>query len=723
MRVWRIASFLVVCILLTGISPAPPGHAAGLLASDGPVASFNPLAPQPQVLTLRVQHAAVVTIAPLQLAAAGWDLATLDPRTIHVWRRGIELPAQIGGADDGRLDPEDMIRFVASGNDSPFSTEATYWLSFDDRPGLRAPLPANPSVPFAWEQDNLYQSRGLTWRGDRWFLGEVTAAAPDPSTLHATLDLPATAAAGTRLQIAAYALARRPGHRLTVAANGAQLGTLTWDDPPGAAGPLTLTLTLPHDLPAGPLGLDLTLATQGQPIDTVLIDRLVFPDLPIPLPTLNGPALTPHPPLDLRRGPLPGQPGADVLIITHPAFRPALAPLVAAKQALGRQVAVIDIQEIYDSFSFGERDPEAIRALIRTAVASWSPPPRSVVLVGVGSVRMRVAAGTPDPTFIPPYLVDADPELHEIACDTCYTRLDGPDVLDDLLPDLPIGRLPVRSLAEAQTVVDKTVSYLMHPPAGAWQTQALILADNDYESDGTPDRAGSFVATAERAAALLPPGMRVQRFYYAPDRPTSVPFYRDPGELRCRLFRAIDGGAVSDTRCPPLPTGAPTGAGLWLYVGHASPWQWAATSPDAEVPYLWYLYDADVRHNGERLPILLAMTCLSGDFANPTLMTNDERLVLQPGGGVVAALSATGLGVNHSHEQLLAGLLPRLFAAADRTLGAAHLAGLARLLADGQHPELAYTFGILGDPDVMLPQVPDHALYVPLIRQNKPLNG
>jgi hypothetical protein len=63
---------------------------------------------------------------------------------------------------------------------------------------------------------------------------------------------------------------------------------------------------------------------------------------------------------------------------------------------------------------------------------------------------------------------------------------------------------------------------------------------------------------------------------------------------------------------------------------------------------------------------------------------------------------------------LLLGMMPRLFApSGDRSLGAAHLAGLAAL--DGQHRDLAFSFGILGDPDVRLPFVPTHVALLPIV--------
>jgi hypothetical protein len=425
------------------------------------------------------------------------------------------------------------------------------------------------------------------------------------------------------------------------------------------------------------------------------------------LPTVFPPAGSVAVPDPLPAVPLPVDlAGAGLLIITHPAFRPALDPLIAAHTRLGRRVAVVDVQAAYDAFSFGERDPEAIRSLIRQTR------PTAVLLVGAGTTALRQEAPA-RPTFIPPYLIRSAQD-GETACDTCYTRLNDGDPTAQLLPDIPIGRFPVTTLAEAQTLVAKTVTYLTAPPAGAWQSQALFLADNDYQADGTPDGAESFVQTAETGITVLPRGIRVSRFYYAPDRAPEDAYDSDVGRLRCRLFRAIDGGSKYDSHCAQNPPGAETGAALFVYVGHGSPWQWAYTAPDAPTSYLWYLYDADARKNGSRLPILLTMTCLSGDFANPVLQANDERLLLWPNGGVVASLSSSGEGVNTGHARLLRGMLARLYAVAgDRTLGAAHLAGLEAL--QGATPDLAFAFSLLGDPLVVAPFVPVSSVNLPLI--------
>jgi hypothetical protein len=698
------ASFLLVAICI----------AASFLSPDNATAQSPtawPIASRPDALRLRVVAPGLQSISRSELIAAGWPQAT-DLSRVALWYRGVEHPLHQAG---------ETLQFVARPERSRYHTESVYWLTRESRAGLRAPLELAPGQPIAWEDDALYESRVAAPNGDHWFAAELSSSDPNRKQVQPIISLPSAQPAGRQLQLD-LASALSGEHRLAVSIGG-QTHTLAW----AGTGAYQGQITLPA-LPAGPLAITIELSS---PADLVLLDRLELPEV--------APAFSDQPArpvvergagIDLTRGPSASQRGASFLIITHALFQPTLAPLVAAHQRLGDTVAVVDVQAAYDAFSFGERNPEAIRSLIKLS-QDWQPTPRSVLLVGAGNVRMREGQGvrptnitigarqmqiTPsqaEQSFIPPYLVQADALRGEIACDTCYTRLRTVDPLEQLVPDLPIGRLPVRTLAEAQAVVAKTVRHLTAPPAGAWQSQALFLADNDREADGTPDPAGSFVQTAELGIAALPTGIQAQRFYYAPDREASGPYDPQIGRLRCRLFRAIDGGSKYDTNCPPLAAHQESGAALLTYVGHGSPWQWGFTSVNAPVSYLWYLYDADGRKNGDKLPILLALTCLSGDFANPVLMSNDERLVIWPNGGVVAALSSSGQGVNAGHAELLAGLMPQLFGAGDRSLGAAHLAGLARLRS--QHHELAYAFNILGDPAVRLPFVPTKALFLPVV--------
>ena len=629
----------------------------------------------PPRFAFSVDRAGLVSLPLAALPAAA------DPAMLHVRRRGQEIAVQISTG---------AIQFVAAAGEGPYTRAASYTIGEEATPGARAPLPALIAAPLAWERDELYQPAARSDRGDRWFAGELRGGAPP---LTATLTLPYALAAGTEIELHLAPLARRDGHRVELSLAGAPAGAAYWDDDSSGAA-VTATLRLTQALPAGAAELSLALASAGAPEDAVLLDRIVLPGALAPLPMLPTPTLRAVAAHDLRDGPAPGRRGASFLIVAHPALREALAPLVQAHAARGDSVALLDVGDVYDSFSDGERDPAAIRALVRAALAGWSPAPRALLLVGAGSVRMRAdAAG--DPTLIPPFLLEADPKYGEVACDSCFARV-APDVRAQLVPSIAVGRLPARTADEARLLVAKAVAALSAQPPGLWRGRALALADNAYEADGTADRAGNFVAVAERALALLP-HLRPERFFYAPERAAAAPFYHEPEPLRRALFGALDQGAA-----------------LLLYVGHASRWQWAFTSADAPTPYLASIYDADARVNGARLPILLSMDCLSGDWANPQAPSIDERLLLAARGGVAAALTPAGSGVNTGHERLLAGALPAL--AAGRSLGEAELAGMAALARSGRDADLLFSYSLLGDPDTRLPDAWP-GVYIPLVRR------
>lgn len=660
----RLRGSIALLAALLALAPAPD---QALSASSWPA------------LAVHVSAGGAVLISDQQLALAGWPLP-LPRATIGLSRHGVELPLLDTGAG---------FAFVAEPNRSRWSSEAVYWLAAGTAPALRLEsLPTALAEPLRWAPDRLYDRHVATADGDSWWAGELRGSA----TLSASLALAEPIGPATPLQLRVRATLPRASHALNVAIAGQPPVTLRWGDQAAGTVPVTLTLDVPA-APAGALRLELSLA---EPNDTVLLDSIA-------LPTRATPAQPVSSSMPRLAVPLPAHlAGADLLVLSHQTFLPALEPLQAAHAARGQRAVLVDVQAAYDAFSYGERDPEAIRALIRAAR------PGAVLLVGVGTTALRQPQPA-RPTFLPPYLVRL-PRDGELACDSCYARLNAGPATDQPLPDLPIGRWPVTTLAEAQVLVEKTRAALEAQAPGAWRSRVLALADNDWQPDRQPDPAGSFTTALERGLAGLPRGLAIERLYYAPERAAGEGAYEpDVARLRCRLFRLIDGGRLAD----PCPALADPGVALWIYTGHGSLWQWASTTPDAPTPYLWYLYDADRLRNGTRLPIVLALTCLSGDFANPILQSNDERLLVRAGGGAAALLASSGEGVNAGHAHLLDGLLAQLYAPAGaRTLGDAHLAGLRALAADER--SLAFAFNLLGDPLVTLPFVPRFHVMLPM---------
>jgi hypothetical protein len=365
------------------------------------------------------------------------------------------------------------------------------------------------------------------------------------------------------------------------------------------------------------------------------------------------------------------------IVIAPAAFIPALTSLVSLRQSQGLTVTVENTQAIYDNFD-GRPTPDAIRAYLANAYATWNPIPTYVLLVGDGNFDPKQYRGDSAPTFIPPYLADVDPWAGETAADNRYVTLAG----NDALPELLLGRLPVNSLSETQTVVNKIVNYETQPFPGGWNANAAFVADN-------ADGGGDFSSDSEYLATnYIDPPFLAQRIYYLP--PTST---------------------ITGTQTTILSRW--NAAGLMVFTGHSSIHQWAEER-------LFHSDDVASLTNQRQLPVLVELTCFTGSFHVPNSVTMDEALARHPNGGAVAVWGATGLGLSTGHQALAEGFLNTIYTPS-KTLGEAVLAGKVNLAGTGtgENLDLIDTYHLLGDPAMKLDLtiVPwTDALYLPVIR-------
>ncbi len=749
---------LLVCALVLAVLEAP--SQAVVAAAPAPA---NPCATQARTFKLLVERSGIYEVTPVDLQAAGW-VGTPNPAYLRVYR------GPCVAANEISLDRSPTgVRFYAEESASRYSATATYWLREEPGPALTmptrtvtpagaplqatAPLTATGAIGGEPRYDPVYPGGD----GDHFFQADLRAGVTLPITF--TLTSPVAGAAGLFLRLQGITAG---AHRLRPAFDGVDLDEQTWYD----VDPFTLSVPLGTPaLAPGPHVLALTIAPGA--IDAVLVDgaalryqsqlvagqgQLVFdgvagarryqvggfsgssaliydihdPRYPTRLDgaTVGATVTWQDQPTQPRRYALlaPGQVlrptivadrpshleqgGADYLVLGYGAFLPAVEPLAAHYRGKGLRVAVVDVQDVYDEFNGGDLHPEALRGFLRHVAANWSrPAPTYVLLVGDGTYDFRDRGESGWASFVPPYLADVDPWMRETACDTCYGRTQTDDPRDQPLPDLLVGRLPVRSAEQASVVVAKTLGYLTAPPPGVWQSTALLLSDNSFDEQGQAEPAGDFEVLTEGVARALPPGLAARRFLYdpSPAGQAGPPRYPDPAVLRQDFLRAFDDGAA-----------------LVTYVGHANYVQWGYTAPNATPPYLWYIYDADARRNGGRLPILLSMSCLTGSFHEPTLLgSTDERLLLRAGGGTVASLSPAGQGVAHGHDVFSKAVIGALYGAdpTARSLGAAQLAGFQAVLANGCCAEIRFTYELLGDPALQLPFVPIKAKLLPIVRR------
>jgi hypothetical protein len=374
--------------------------------------------------------------------------------------------------------------------------------------------------------------------------------------------------------------------------------------------------------------------------------------------------------------------GADYLLITHGDFYDEVQPLAAHRAGQGLRTMVVDVQDIYDEFSYGVFDPRAIHDFLAYAYApdNWvAPSPAYVLLVGDGHYDFKDNLGRGEAVYVPPYLAYVDPWMGETAADNRFACVSG----EDILPDMHLGRLPVKTPAEAATVVTRIVDYEQNPPAGDWRQQLLFVADN-------ADSAGDFAAMSDEIADNFVPATYVtETVYYKVTHPTAA-------EAKAAVLDAIDQGRL-----------------LVNYIGHASQQFWT-------FEHILDMTDIPGLTNAGRLPLVVPMTCLDGYYIHPSPPGSDyscvaETFVRAPAGGAIASFSPTGMGVAQGHEFLNKGLFTALFYDGVRQLGPATTAAKYHLYSNtAAHRELLDTYLLFGDPALALTQV-QYWSYLPII--------
>ena len=109
--------------------------------------------------------------------------------------------------------------------------------------------------------------------------------------------------------------------------------------------------------------------------------------------------------------------------------------------------AIADVQDLYDEFNFGRRGAEALRELM-ARTREWRVPPRYVLLIGDASGDPRNYLGLGNYDFVPTRLV---PTLLLKTSDDGWIA----DFARNGLPAIAIGRLPARTLAEAERIIGR----------------------------------------------------------------------------------------------------------------------------------------------------------------------------------------------------------------------------------------------------------------------------
>ncbi|RME96825.1 MAG: hypothetical protein D6768_21070, partial [Chloroflexi bacterium] len=315
----------------------------------------------------------------------------------------------------------------------------------------------------------------------------------------------------------------------------------------------------------------------------------------------------------------------------------------------------------------------------------WTPPaPAFVLLVGDATQDFRDNFNTGSVNFVPSQIVQTS-LLGDTPSDNWFVQVSG----NDVLPDMFVGRLSAQTAGQVDDLVDKIIRYEQSPPDGGWNTQALLVADDDDTA---------FEAISEELAARLPADFGAARVYAA-----NFP----PGDPTTEIAAQINGGAL-----------------LVNYAGHGSMNKWGYW--DGNQQLIFGSADAAALTNANRLPVVTAGDCLNGFFTGvQSVEALAESLHRPTNGGAVAVWASAAVDFPGGHRALLNGFYDALFNDGLWQIGAATTAAQVSALAQNPNwSETVQTFILFGDPATRLAVPPStfpsaNNVYLPLLERSK----
>ncbi len=404
----------------------------------------------------------------------------------------------------------------------------------------------------------------------------------------------------------------------------------------------------------------------------------------LPVPELVGPVNNQN---------LHGHDFVDYIIVAYPDFIPAANKLADFHRARGLRVLVVTPGQIYNEFSSGSQDISAIRDLAKMfyqrAGTSEADMPKYLLLLGDASYdyKGRVANNT---NYVPTFeSAQSISMIYSFCADDFFGFLDDSEDIENAnvvnAMDIGVGRLPVKTLAEAEAVVNKIIEYKSPASLGPWRLSTTYVADNE-------DNAGPHMEDGE----IMDTTVQINSTIYNATKVylDAVPMVSTPGGQR-----APDANKMINDRVYQ-------GTFLINYNGHGNIDVLAHERIITQDDYSKW-------SNIHRLPFMITATCDFGRFDHPEYVSAGERIVLKPDGGAIASLTTTQLVYQSGNRMINRDFLDAQFRHTGsqwNTFGDAFRIGKNKTYSQAPDEGIIINFrkfALLGDP-ALEPDFPEY---------------
>ncbi len=326
----------------------------------------------------------------------------------------------------------------------------------------------------------------------------------------------------------------------------------------------------------------------------------------------------------------------QLIIVYHPNFKDAAESLRDHRSNhSGIDVLSIDVNAVYNEFASGRCDPSAIRDFAKM-LYDRTPNFKSLLLLGDGSYDYKgIVPGLENQNFIPVYETkeSLDP-IGGFPTDDYFALLDDfeGDNLQGML-DIGVGRIPVRTSAEANSIVNKIIHYDTHPETlGEWRLNIGFTAD-DEDNNIHLNQADEIANKTENNFELF----NQKKVYF-----DAYPQVTTPGGQR---FPAAN---------EALNNNIFKGMLVLNYLGHGGPKGWAQER-------VLQVDDVIGWDNFDKMALLVTATCSFTGYDDPAITSAGEASFLNPNGGAIGLMSTVRAVYSFENKRLTESVFDTIF--------------------------------------------------------------
>ncbi len=299
---------------------------------------------------------------------------------------------------------------------------------------------------------------------------------------------------------------------------------------------------------------------------------------------------------------------SNYIAITHDKFESKVEEyLDFIKNNYNLNTKLINIFDIYDEFSFGFFNPEAIKEFIKSVDNNWAEPkPEYLFLVG-GTTYDYYGNKNKNQGF--PRVINYVPSFGEPISDNWFVSLDSSDVFN---PIMKVGRLPVREVDQLDWYFQKHKTYVSQP-YNEWNKTFMFfsggIGNNESEIRLLREVNNEIIDTY----ATKPPLAGLTNHFFKTVNPTTNfgPFSNE------EVQNVIDKGAI-----------------FISYLGHSGTRTWDNSITEA----------FQLENNVERYPMVTDFGCSTVKFAEPDVQSFSELFTLDAEGQALLYIGNTSLG-------------------------------------------------------------------------------